>query len=221
MIALAIETSARPASVAAADGRRVLVARLDGERAHAGDLLPELDRMLAELGARPRDVARVFAGLGPGSYTGLRVGLATALGLARASGAALCCVPSGETIAYRELAPGREGVLLLDARAGELYFARYRRTEDDVDVLHEPCVVRPDELAGLLPPDVPIFGDATVARAAGLAAADELRLRADAVASADALLALGRVRIERRGAQRLGEVEPLYLRPFAAKARRR
>jgi tRNA threonylcarbamoyladenosine biosynthesis protein TsaB len=221
MAAVAIETSTRPASLAVAARGRAQAVRLSGERAHASDLLPELARLCALLGAEPAAIDTVFVGIGPGSYTGLRVGIATALGLARASGAALLGVPSGETIAYRELAPGGEGVLLLDARQGELYFARYRRTQGDVEVLEAPAIVRPSELAERLPSAGPIFGDDTVAEAAGLGAAERARLRSDVRPDAAALLELGRVQLARRGPDPARALEPLYLRPFAARERRR
>ena len=53
---------------------------LGGERPHACDLLPALEQLLARLGAAPADLATILVGTGPGSYTGLRVGVATALG---------------------------------------------------------------------------------------------------------------------------------------------
>lgn len=221
MTRVALETSARAASLAVRHGSRTRVARLESGRAHASDLFPALERLLAELGAAPRGIEAVFVGTGPGSYTGLRVGIATALGLARGSGAVLRGVPSGETLALGELEPGAQGTLLLDARSGELYFARYRRVAEDVEVLTPPCVLRPVELAGRLPADGPIFGDASVAEAAGLDAAARARLVVDRVPDAAQLLVLGERRLERLGPQAPEELEPLYLRPFAAQTRRR
>src|SRR5262249_4463470 len=158
------------------------------------DLLPALDRILRELEAEPADVAAVLVGTGPGSYTGLRVGIATALGIARGSGAALRGVPSGETLCFGELAPGEEAAVRADARAGQLYFARYRRTADEIDVLRPPCVLRPEEVALALPPGIPIFGDAEAREAAGLGAASESRFRGGDRPRAGALLALGSLR---------------------------
>lgn len=221
MLAVALETSARPSSVAVELGGRRLACTLAADRAHASDLLPALDRLVREIGAAPADVAEVIVGLGPGSYTGLRVGIATALGIARASGARLCGVPSGAVLAFGELAPGEELVHLLDARQGELYFAHYRRLEDDVLELRAPCVLTPAELAGALVPLVAIFGDATVADAARLGAAERSRLTTDRVPSAEAALGLGRARLAAHGPMAASAIEPLYLRPFAAKSRRR
>jgi len=221
MLSVALETSARPSSVAAGLGGRVLAHSLDAARAHASDLLPALAALVAELGAAPASIAEVVVGIGPGSYTGLRVGVATALGLARASGARLLGVPSGAVLAFGELAPGEELVHLLDARSGELYFAHYLRLAAEVETLAAPCVTTRAGLAARLPRGVAIFGDATVADAAGLDPEQRARLSTDRVPRAEAALALGRIRLAARGPMEPGEIEPLYLRPFAAKARKR
>jgi tRNA threonylcarbamoyladenosine biosynthesis protein TsaB len=220
-VLVALETSSRPASVAARRGERVVEVALEAGRAHASDLLPALDRILRELEAEPADIVSVLVGTGPGSYTGLRVGIATALGIARGAGAGLRGVPSGETLCFGELAPGEEAAVLLDARAGELYFARYRRTRDEIEVLRAPCVLRPGEVGAALPPGIPIFGDAEAREAAGLDAVTASRFRAGVVPRALALLALGAARLERLGPQKPAEVAPLYLRPFAVRQRRR
>jgi tRNA threonylcarbamoyl adenosine modification protein YeaZ len=221
MLTVALETSARPASVAAWDGERRLCASLAPDRPHASDLLSTLDRLLTSLKARPADIRAVIVGTGPGSYTGLRVGIATALGLARGSGASLRGVPSGETVAYAELAPGSEGVMLLDARQGEIYFAHYRRMAAEVETLRAPCVLPALDVASILPADVPIFGDAAAAETGRLSAEQRARMHSPAIPRADALLELGAARLERSGPDAPLSIEPLYLRPFAARQRRR
>lgn len=220
-IAVALETSARPASVAVRSGERSLELALELGRAHASDLLPAVDRMVRELEGSPREIALVLVGTGPGSYTGLRVGIATALGLVRGCGAVIRGVPSGETLCFGELKPGEQASVLLDARAGEIYFAHYRRLAGDVEVLRDPCVLRPDEVPASLPPAGPIFADAGAIAVLGLPEEARERVRLDAAPRASALLALGAARVERIGGHDPLEVEPLYLRAFAVKARKR
>ena len=211
---VALGTSARPPSVAAASGERVRSAALGSERRHASDLLPRLDELFSELECARRDVAVVAVGLGPGSYTGLRVGVATALGLAQGTGARLVGVPSVAALAFAALEPGEEATVLLDGRSRELYLARYRRRADDVEELLAPRV----EEAGTLPAAVPagerILGDPTVAEAAGMDPEARARLVTDRVPDAEAVLALARLRHAREGATDPGELRPLYLRPF-------
>lgn len=220
-IAVAFETSARAASVAVRSGKRLVEIALEPGRAHASDLLPAIDRMLRELGGAPREIALVLVGTGPGSYTGLRVGIATALGLVRGCAAMIRGVPSGETLCFGELEPGEQASVLLDARAGEIYFAHYRRLADEVEVLRAPCVLRPDEVQASLPRGGPIFADPNAVEAVGLPNEVRERLRLDAAPRAAALLALGAARVDRLGAQDPRDVQPLYLRPFAARARKR
>ena len=219
MLSVAVETSTRSPSVAAREGERSVAETLAGDRPHASDLLPALDRLLHQLGARPDAIEAVIAGTGPGSYTGLRVGIASALGLARGCAARVRAVPSGEALAWAELEPGQRATMLLDARAGELYLARYERTPDDIRVLIPPCIVRPEEL--VLEQDDVIFGEAGIERAAGLDASTAKRVRTDVHPLASATLELGLSRLERFGESPAKELEPLYLRAFAAKARKR
>jgi tRNA threonylcarbamoyladenosine biosynthesis protein TsaB len=218
---VALESSTRRASVAARrSDRPVAEAWLESERAHASDLLPALDRLVTDLGSKPADLSAICVGTGPGSYTGLRVGIATAMGIARASGATVLGVPSGETLCFGACAPGASMILLLDARSGEIYYARYRRTDDEVETVDPPRVVRPGEVASLVDDKIAIFGDATVGAAAGLSASALGRLRTDVVPAARDLLELGSRRIARGISTPLHALEPLYLRKFAASKRK-
>lgn len=222
MIEVALETSFRSSSIALAYDSAVQEVRLDPEVAHASALLPTLQAMLAERRLSPRDIDAVYVGIGPGSYTGLRVGIATALGLARGARAALLGVPSGETLLWSELAPGCEGVYLLDARQSEFYFARYRRSEAGVEVLREPCVLDAASVRReLSADDAPIYCDATAVSAAELDEACASRAHCDSFPRAGALLELAARRFAREGGQAFESVEPLYLREFKAKTRRR
>src|SRR5438445_2753218 len=90
---LIMETSGRGAFVAAAEGRRLLHVRgLDEARRHARGLAPASASVLVAAGWQPRDVAAVVVGRGPGSYTGLRVGIMAAKAFAYATGCAAVAV---------------------------------------------------------------------------------------------------------------------------------
>jgi len=220
MTTVALETSTRAPSVA--------VRRPDGEPrerplgpgAHASGLLPALEALLCAEGLAPRSITAVLVGTGPGSYTGLRVGIATAQGLARATGARLVGVPSTEVLAYGALAPGEEGVVLIDARQGELYYAQYRRLESEVETVVAPRVVGSAEVQSLLPAAIPIFARADAVQAAGLPPDAGGRAR-DCAVRASSLLELGSARLESRGGMSLDDVQPLYLRPFRTSVAKR
>jgi tRNA threonylcarbamoyl adenosine modification protein YeaZ len=95
------------------------------EREHARLIVTALDKLVAKAGAKRRDIAAIGVGIGPGSYTGLRVGVATAKGLARGLGVALAGFSSLAAMAYGGLHEGEEGVFALDARRGNVYAARF------------------------------------------------------------------------------------------------
>jgi tRNA A37 threonylcarbamoyladenosine modification protein TsaB len=130
-------------------------------------------------------------------------------------------VASVEVLAWQELKQGEQAAVLLDARQGQLYFARYERAANEIVTLHAPCVTTPAELGALLPEGTPVFGEPGIADAARLTQAQRAHLRVDAVPSARALLELGLARLAHLGAHTPAELEPLYLRAFAAQARRR
>jgi tRNA threonylcarbamoyladenosine biosynthesis protein TsaB len=199
---VAIESSSRSASVAARAGGRTLQAQLAATRAHASDLLPALDGLVRELGRVPREIDAVYVGLGPGSYTGLRVGIATALGIVRSTGAALVGVCSFEVLLWERLQSGETGGVLLDGRSGGFYHARYARAAEGLEELLAPAILPPEEAR---------------ARAAG----DTRTFGADDPPQARALLELGAARLARHGPMRPAEVQPLYLRPFQATTRAR
>jgi tRNA threonylcarbamoyladenosine biosynthesis protein TsaB len=180
--------------------------------AHATALLGEVERAVAAAGGWDR-VDRIAVGLGPGSFTGLRIGIAAARALATARGLALVGVGTLAAIAagIRELAPGRLALPVLDARRGEAFAALYGAGGDE---LWAPLVATPAEL-----------GDRVAAApAAPLAAGDgSLRFRRR-LEDSGALVADAGEDVHRVAARhlcRLGEeaapapferVQPIYLR---------
>src|SRR4051794_20872764 len=106
---LLIETSGRVGQVGLALGPRLLAERaLDATRRHARDLAPAAAELLRGQGWRPRDLAAVLVSLGPGSYTGLRVGVMSAKALAYAIGCAVEGVPTFDVIAGQADVAGRD-----------------------------------------------------------------------------------------------------------------
>ncbi len=119
----AIDTSTTLGSVALFDDG-VLVAE-DTRRvsnAHGESLLPMMDALFARLGWRPRDIGRWAVGIGPGSFTGVRIGVATVKGIVIATSAEIVGVTSLDTLAYG-LHPdeGVSCVTVLFAMKGELF----------------------------------------------------------------------------------------------------
>jgi len=110
---------------------------------HAQLLLATAAALLERAGLDWRQIERLAVGVGPGGYTGLRIGLATARGIAQASGAELVGV--GTLRALAEPVVGRAAAAVLDARRGEAFVAVHR----DGEQLLAPRTCRPEEIAGL------------------------------------------------------------------------
>src|SRR5262249_3695794 len=122
---LALETSAERGGVALFEGGALLgEADVPERERHAASLLVWLDTLLGRVGRRLDDVERIALAIGPGSFTGLRIGLATALGLAFGTRRTLVPVPTLAALAFQAETPGLCAPLL-DARRGEVYAGLY------------------------------------------------------------------------------------------------
>ena len=145
--ALALETSDRRSGVALARGDRVLKAvTLDADRRHAANLVPAARELCVSAGATPDEIGLVSLSIGPGSFTGLRIGVTVARMLAMATGARLVAVPTLEVIAQNALDapdPPRRVAVLLDAGRGDAYAATFQRTDEAYQPDAEPILVDP------------------------------------------------------------------------------
>ena len=219
MLLVALESSTRSPSVAVYVDGELHQQALDGSRPHASDLLPCLDSILRSTGHTPRDVTAVAVGIGPGSYTGLRVGIATAQGIARAAGAELIGVPSLEALALGELSPGEVAELVLDARGGGLYHARYERTDVGVLTRVAPRIVPTEELGDLLQDASIALLESSLEGSAPKR--DGLRLIFGATPSASSIVELALGQVGAQDSDSRPPVLPLYLRPFEGRVRKR
>ncbi|GAB2626821.1 tRNA (adenosine(37)-N6)-threonylcarbamoyltransferase complex dimerization subunit type 1 TsaB [Streptomyces capparidis] len=201
MLLLAFDTATPAVTAAVHDGERVLgeSTAVDARR-HGELLLPAVTRALRAAGARLDQVTDIAVGVGPGPYTGLRVGLVTAAALGDALGTAVHGVCTLDGIAHAA-APGEPFAVATDARRKEVYWARY---DADGTRLEGPWVDRPADLAERLA-GLPVLG-------AGAALYPEAFPRAAGPehVSAAALADLAAARI-RAGADLLPP-RPLYLR---------
>jgi tRNA threonylcarbamoyladenosine biosynthesis protein TsaB len=126
---LGIETSSVRGSVALSDGERTLVtASHERANAHDASIQPLIEQALAEAGWSARQLDRIAVGVGPGSFTGLRVGIALAQGISEGLEIPLVGVSSLEAMARAAFdSTCATSVPVLDARRGELFFAAYSR----------------------------------------------------------------------------------------------
>lgn len=150
MLLLALDTATPAVTVALHDGADVIASssQVDARR-HGELLLPAVDRLLADAGYRLDAVTGIVVGVGPGPYTGLRVGLMTADTFGLALGVPVHGLCTLDGLAYAADLPG-PFVVATDARRKEVYWARYADSRTRVG---GPAVDRPadiaDQVAGL------------------------------------------------------------------------
>ena len=147
MLLLAIDTSTTAITVALHDGSVVVAeaTTLDA-RGHAEHLAPGVTQVLQQTGVEPGDHTDVASGLGPGPFTGLRVGIVTARILALVTGARLHGLCSLDALAAEAGVDG-EVVVATDARRKEVYWARYAVAGERIPArLDGPRVSKPADL---------------------------------------------------------------------------
>ncbi|UKY50917.1 tRNA (adenosine(37)-N6)-threonylcarbamoyltransferase complex dimerization subunit type 1 TsaB [Streptomyces inhibens] len=203
MLLLALDTATPAVTVALHDGARVLAeSRQVDARRHGELLLPAVDRVLAEAGLKLDAVSDIVVGVGPGPYTGLRVGLVTAATFGAVLDVPVHGLCSLDGLAY---ASGltEPFVVATDARRKEVYWARYA---DARTRLTEPSVDRPADIADQVA-GVPAVG-------AGALLYDTVftgvRREAPEHQSAGALAALAAEKLA--AGEELPAPQPLYLR---------
>ncbi|MGD7733544.1 tRNA (adenosine(37)-N6)-threonylcarbamoyltransferase complex dimerization subunit type 1 TsaB [Propionibacteriaceae bacterium G57] len=154
---LAIDTSTTVCAAIALDGQLVAEAHVDDTRAHTEALIPLVTQLCADAGIAVADLGEFVVGVGPGPFTGLRVGIVTAHTLAALAGQPLHGVCSLDVIARQAVLTTPEDDALaggftsvIDARRKQVYWARHDAAGARVD---GPFVTDPDAL-----PDLPVTG---------------------------------------------------------------
>jgi tRNA threonylcarbamoyladenosine biosynthesis protein TsaB len=217
---LILETSGRVASVALAEGDRLLgTRRLDEARRHARDLAPAVAGLLAGQAWRPGDVHAVLVSRGPGSYTGLRVGVMSAKAFAYATGCALLAVDTFAAVARQAPAACDRLDVLADAQQGRVYFQPFMREGSRWRPLEELTIVPVTEWLARRRPEAWASGPG-LKKWEGRLPPDVLRVeeaRRDPLP--ESLLHLGLARYRAGERDDVWSVEPLYLRPSSAEER--
>ena len=145
---LAIETSTEACSIAVlADG--AVIERFEiAPRRHTELALPWAEALLAEAGIAKSQLDAIAVGRGPGAFTGVRLAIALAQGIALALDRPLLPVSTLAALAMRS--PGERIVAAIDARMGEIYVATFQRDGDDVVATSDEIVIAPE---AYIPPD--------------------------------------------------------------------
>ncbi|MBI3013849.1 MAG: tRNA (adenosine(37)-N6)-threonylcarbamoyltransferase complex dimerization subunit type 1 TsaB [Candidatus Tectomicrobia bacterium] len=223
---MSVDTSTLQGSVALAqDGRVVSERRVGSSSSHARTLLTIIDGVLTSQSLKPRDLGALVATAGPGSFTGLRIGISTVKGLAYGLGIPAVGVPTLDAMASRMDHPDLQLCPLLDARKSEVYCGFYRCQGERIEKVTEAMVLPPAKLCPMICEPTLFFGEG--ARVYGTFLMKELGEKArfrgeeglDSVAVAAA-------RIGWQSLSGAGEASPppklelLYVRPSEAELQR-
>ena len=160
---LALETSGSVGGIALARGpERLALRALHTERNHAVELPPAIDALVRQVGWQPEEIDEIHVSAGPGSFTGLRVGITAARTLAWAVGARIVRVPSFEALARNALAaaprPAHVAVLL-DAKRAQVYAAVFALRDGRCETITDACVIRPERLLAQAPRPLAVLGE--------------------------------------------------------------
>ena len=223
---LGIDTGSPVASLGVVANGRVQAVLSRALPSHCAGLPAAVDELIAAAGLKLGDLKGIGVAIGPGSFTGLRVGLSYAKGLARASGIAIAGVPTLDAMALAagsELPSGALVCPVLDARRGEVYAALYRFSGDALEKKTDDLALTIAELAELISGAAVLIGAAKAGEVRVLAEAKGCRTTllgaAELYRTGSLVAALAAARIAQNNADEVAALEPLYVRaPGAALA---
>jgi tRNA threonylcarbamoyladenosine biosynthesis protein TsaB len=220
---LAVDTSSSTGSVALVEAgpdpfavEVVATASARVSNAHGESLLPLIDAVLKSARIERASIDLLAVGIGPGSFTGTRIAVATMKGIAIATGKPLRGVDAFASLAADcGVTDDRPIAVAIDARKGEVYVSAVRVTGGDVVSLVAPAHLAPDRAFAYL---APAIGEVFCAIGDGVRLVPELamhlRQRVEAeVPRAPAVAALAAARHNRHSADEVDVLEPLYVRP--------
>lgn len=222
---LGIDTATSRGSVAlAADGIPPIIRLLEKPAGHAQDLLAAIDRLLGEAGMNLEGVRGIGVAAGPGSFTGLRVGMATAKGIAFARNIPLEGISSLEAmaraVAPRLSQPTCQLAVAIPAGRGEVYGTLFDVEGGHVRRVHPDRLWAPQAFLESLPDQSVVAGESLNAMAREIHG-DRLRPAGDLPPLAGAIAAWAATALPPGGAYRPGRLVPNYVRPSDVEVARR
>src|SRR5258708_37283065 len=218
---LGLDPSTSIASLAVIAGGRVAASLERPGTSHGAALPAAIDEVLAAAGLAIGGLGAIAVGIGPGSFTGLRIGLSYAKGLAMASGCALSGVPGFDAMALAAIDAsnielGSLLAVVVDARKNEVYATLYRVVANGLEKLTEDLVITLEHLASLITEDVTFIGDSTAKDAAALVSRKGHRAAVFKTGTLDmrgvSVAAIVSARFARGDMGRESCLEPLYMR---------
>ena len=206
---LAIDVTGPGGGAALAHEDRLEIGLIPPAVARGRDLVPQVQSLLGAAGIALSDLGAIACAIGPGSFTGIRIGIATAATLAYAAKIPVAAIGSLDGIAAGAPLDAKHVAVALDARREHVYAARFVRGDDGLvregGYLHLPAA----ELAAELDPNTFVLGDA---RQAYPTLFERFSGTIEAPVRPDAIAQLGRAALARGDTTLPQELRPLYLR---------
>jgi tRNA threonylcarbamoyladenosine biosynthesis protein TsaB len=222
VLILAVHTTGPSLGVSIVEGESVLgEAVLPPGKEHLENLAPTIKDLTQRVGIAVRDVDGLAVATGPGSFSGIRIGIACVKGIAIAVGKPVIGVCSLEIPAWQVLGEGRIGVTVIDARRGEVYLAGYRKIDGLTEQIVSPRLVRADTLASFMadmPEGSSILGDVSLEGLVGSIPNVQREIVSAPSAAACGIIAYER--FKRGHASELDSLAPVYVRRSDAEEKR-
>jgi tRNA threonylcarbamoyladenosine biosynthesis protein TsaB len=216
MKVLAVETATPASSVALGEEGAVAAMSVQVDRRnHVGFLVPAIDFCFERAGWTPRDLDAVAVDIGPGPYTGLRAGIATAQGIAAAVGVPLVVASSLTVLALRAATGRRTIYPIVDVRRGEVATAAFKPVPGGVVRDSSPEILTPDELSALLdssPDDALLVGDVRCLPEGLVRGLHRVKIGRPRYPGADVLLEIAALKLANDETVDPEDVRPMYMR---------
>jgi len=218
VLILGIESASAQVGCAVGGHEGVLASAHAGRgRRHAEALAPQIDFVRRQAGIQLSEIGAVAVDIGPGLFTGLRVGIATAVAMAQGLGVPMIPVPSLDLMAFPARWSNRLIVVALDARRGELFTALFRKVPGGVQRVRDADVCTPQDLSAEIDAlDEPalFLGDGALRYADAFAGLKGVEMAEQGLAypSARYMVQLAHARAMREEFVQPWELEPGYLR---------
>jgi tRNA threonylcarbamoyladenosine biosynthesis protein TsaB len=216
---LAVDTATERCSVALLLGERVIERTVDTQRGHADLILPMVEAVLAEGAVELRSIDAIAYGRGPGAFTGVRIAVGVAQGLAFGLDVPTFGVSDLAAVALQAAQPDQEILVCMDARMGEVYWARFRCSADGVIEASSEELVSPPEAVQAV--HATVFAGTGFKAYPRLAPAGARAVDPEILPHAREVARLARPELAAGRGMRAADAAPVYLRNHVAVAKQK
>lgn len=223
MKVVGIETSSLVGNIAVCDGNKVIGKKKYGKNlSHGKEIVSSLESIFNEIKWEPDDIDLIAVSIGPGSYTGLRIGVTCAKTLAYGLGKPVIDVPTLDVLVENVKDHNAKNICpVIDAKRKSVYACIYERDNNNNKRVTDYLIISPDTLIDMLPESTLIFGDGIIPYKHILAQKNLTIVEDEKLGVADAanVARLGLERYEQGMRCEINSLIPLYLRKSEAEER--